>query len=344
MQQQTQRKQCRYLSNCSEGNKMKREFWVVLRETDHISLGLLQKANALAQEHGLDLFAVLVKTSISSEEARDLSAYGAIGIYQIHADPTDPSVEHSTAVTLMHLAKEKKPLVILFEYSVFSGSVAPQLAVLLECGITADCTDLLWDEKRGLLLIRPSFGGNRLAVNCSLQEPYLATVRRGVFPCLHAVYTPVDIPIYSISLKDEKKQIRLVEALETSIGVQLEDAKIVLSGGLGMGSRENFQMLFHLGKLLNVPVGASRAAVASGYASYRHQVGQTGVTISPEVYIAFGISGAVQHLSGILNAKKIIAVNLDPDAPIHRYSDYSVYTDCVAFIEELIKRMSRSTE
>lgn len=322
---------------------MKQELWVVLRETDHISLGLLRKANALAQERELDLFAVLVKTSISAEETRSLSAYGAIGVYQIPADPTNPSAEHSTAIALMQLAKEKKPLVILFEYSIFSGSVAPQLAAMLECGITADCSDLLWDENRGLLQIRPSFGGNRLAVNCSLHEPYLATVRRGVFPCLHAEYTPADIPIYTLSLKDENKPIHLIETLETSIGARLEDAKIVLSGGLGMGSRENFQKLFYLGEMLNVPVGASRAAVASGYASYQHQVGQTGATISPDVYIAFGISGAVQHLSGILNAGKIIAVNLDQGAPIHHYCDYSVYTDCVAFVEEMIKKVRHGT-
>ena len=117
---------------------------------------------------------------------------------------------------------------------------------------------------------------------------------------------------------------------------ELTGAKIVLSGGIGLGSRENFEKLFTLARLTGAAVGASRAAVAAGYASYMHQVGQTGVSVNPELYIAFGISGAVQHLSGIMGANRIVAVNTDPKAPIHSYCDCSVIADCVEVLDSLI--------
>ena len=227
---------------------------------------------------------------------------------------------------------------MLFEYSVFTSSIAPAIAAALRRGITADCTELAWDDAYGLLQIRPTFGGRETAVNISKSAPYIATVRKGVFGCKKTAVRTSAKTFVRLTLDDAGEEpFELLKVLEsTGSTSELTGAKIVLSGGIGLGSRENFEKLFTLARLTGAAVGASRAAVAAGYASYMHQVGQTGVSVNPELYIAFGISGAVQHLSGIMGANRIVAVNTDPKAPIHSYCDCSVIADCVEVLDSLI--------
>ena len=203
---------------------------------------------------------------------------------------------------------------ILFENSSFLADVAPAFAVSIGRGLTADCTDLRWDAQYGLLQIRPSFGGRRIAVNRSLSTPYLASVRRGVFG----------------SAPDGG----------SSGPLTLDVAPMIFSGGLGLGSRAAFARLALLAERCGAMLGASRGAVAAGYADYRFQIGQTGVSVQPKLYVAFGISGAVQHLSGILRAGQIVAVNTDPRAPILEYADYAVIADANQVIEKLLKRFA----
>ena len=316
---------------------MKKEFWALVTEADTCSLGFIQKAVRLAYERNLSPAVLFVSHDLSKEQKKSFENAGVEKIYHICTDINDINAETQLITTISNLIETLQPEALLFEYSTFTGSVAPAIASRLELGITADCTELVWDERDGLLQIRPTFGGRKLAVNKSTQKPYLATVRRGVFPYTNQHSAASQAKLICISVPEAEKHFEILEFIrEAGTNISLTSADIIVSGGLGMGNKENFAKLYELAELLDAAVGASRAAVASGYANYSHQVGQTGVSVSPKLYIAFGISGAVQHLSGILNAEKIIAVNNDPKAAIHEYSDYSIIADCNQFIDQLI--------
>ena len=264
-----------------------KELWLVSDSRAGVSKGLSEKGASLAAERGL--------------VCRELSVSGRT-----------PGDARRVCSELVRLYCVSLPEVILFENSAFLADVAPAFAVSIDRGLTADCTDLRWDAQYGLLQIRPSFGGRRIAVNRSLSTPYLASVRRGVFG----------------SAPDGG----------SSGPLTLDVAPMIFSGGLGLGNRAAFARLALLAERCGAMLGASRGAVAAGYADYRFQIGQTGVSVQPKLYVAFGISGAVQHLSGILRAGQIVAVNTDPRAPILEYADYAVIADANQIIEELLKR------
>lgn len=260
-----------------------KELWVVCGELGETELGLIKKGGELAAERGLALQVLSFSEQLPEEQ---------------------PGVRERLAA----MAERRKPEAILFERTPFFCDVAPAFAYELKRGITADCTELRWDDEYGLLQIRPTFGGRRIAVNRSLAPPYIATVRRGVFSA---------------------------GGLLRLSGESLDSASLVISGGLGLGGGKNLAALEELAVLTGAALGASRAAVSAGFAPYSRQVGQTGVTVRPSLYLAFGISGAVQHLSGIMEAGKIVAVNADPEAPIHQYADYSLIADAGSALELL---------
>ncbi len=316
---------------------MNREFWTVLAPADANSLGLAGRAVELAGERGLCPCAVLVGTEPEAMLPK-VFARGIEKAYLLELDAENINYERPCCRCLTALIRDKKPEAVLFEYSVFTSSIAPAIAAALRRGITADCTELMWDDTQGLLQIRPTFGGRETAVNVSKSVPYIATVRKGVFGCKKTAVRTSAKTVVRLTLDDAGEEpFELLKVLEsTGSTSELTGAKIVLSGGIGLGSRENFEKLFTLARLTGAAVGASRAAVAAGYASYMHQVGQTGVSVNPELYIAFGISGAVQHLSGIMGANRIVAVNTDPEAPIHSCCDCSVIADCVEVLDSLI--------
>lgn len=320
------------------------EFWCVLAPPDANSLGLVYKSVQLAQERRLVPCAVVIGRH-TEPVFGDLFSLGVRRIYAIDTDTDDVNAEYGCRKCLAELVRSRGPEAVLFEYSVFSGSVAPAMASELDKGITADCTRLRWDGDFGLLQIRPTFGGRKTAVNRSVSIPYIATVRKGVFALPGDVRRSDETgETLRITPPAERNCFRTLKVLESAVSdVGLSGAKIVLSGGLGLGSRDNFAKLHKLSRLTGAAVGASRAAVAAGYATYLHQVGQTGVSVNPDVYVAFGISGAVQHLSGIMGAVRIIAINTDPKAPIHSYSDYSVIADCGEVLDALIAGYSRDS-
>ena len=319
---------------------MKKEFLAFVTETDTTSLGFLQKAVSLASEKELIPAAIIVLNEFELEQREAIERVGVEKIYWLRADIDDINMEPTLISTISELVRKLNPEAVLFELSSLSSSVAPAVASVLGLGITADCTEFRWDEQDGLLQIRPTFGGRKIAVNRSVKVPYMATVRRGVFPYIHAREKHTHAELVYINVPEGEKTFEILEFIrEIGVNISLTSADIIVSGGLGMGSRENFAKLYELAELLQCAVGASRAAVAAGYANYSHQVGQTGLSVNPKLYIAFGISGAVQHLSGIMNAEKIIAVNNNPKAAIHEYSDYSVIADCNQFIDELIKEL-----
>lgn len=312
--------------------------WAVGGEVTPSFLGLVNKAAELARQKGLDTDAVVVRPELGAAEARSLRGAGAKRVLQLPLDCADLNAESAAASALAELWRREPPEFILFESSVFFCDTAPAFAALTGCGITADCTELRWDGEGRLLQIRPAFGGRKLASNICVSGSPVATVRRGVFHLEPASADPAEI-IRLSPLEASPSWTLLESCIDESRGPELGGADIIVSGGLGMGSREGFDRLYRLASLMGAAVGASRAAVAAGFAGYDRQVGQTGISVRPRLYIAFGISGAVQHLSGITAAGRIVAVNTDPRAPIHDYSDLSVIADCGEVIELLLQRL-----
>ncbi len=311
--------------------------WVIGSGVSPSLLGLTEKAAGLMHASGQTLSALIIGETLSGREAGMLAAAGASRVCHLPADPEDLNAVPAVLAVLVSLYERELPACVLFESSVFFSALAPAFACSVRCGITADCTDLALREDGRLLQIRPAFGGREQATNLNVAGTSVATVRKGVFQA-----GPSDAPgeaeILRLPAPEAAGPWTLTEKLaEEMRDVDLCGAPLIVSGGLGMGSRENFRRLYTLAALTGAAVGASRAAVAAGFAGYERQVGQTGVSVRPELYVAFGISGAVQHLSGITGAKKIVAVNTDPHAPIHDYSELSVVADCAEVLERLIR-------
>ncbi len=289
------------------------EFWVITGAVTESSAALAEKCRQLAEQKGLSLKIILVRKS------------GPLWV--------DAAVEALKKQWLL-----RRPDAIIFECDRFFSEVAPAFAFSIGRGITADCTSLEWDGRFGLLQIRPTFGGRKIAVNRSMDKPYIATVRVG---CFGRASTGLEgISVEELDVGESLSPIELLGYLShTEEQKSLQSSEIILSGGLGMGGKENFRKLRELARRIGAGAGASRAAVAAGYADYSSQVGQTGVSVQPRLYVAFGISGAVQHLSGILGAGTIAAVNIDPSAPIHDYSDYSLIADCGDVLDALLRKI-----
>lgn len=289
-----------------------RELWTVVEKIEDVSLGLIRKGVELSAQRGLK--PVVITVTGAGLQTQD-----------------------TASAQLAAMARACAPEAILLECSHFFSAVAPALAIRLGCGITADCTGLAWSPEHGLLQIRPTFGGRKTAVNRCISMPYIATVRRGTF--LKGDFSWPDEAVEHRVLKCETadESIQLLSYIERcSKAGPLESAERILSGGLGLGCRENFEKLRLLAEKTGSALGASRAAVAAGFATYDHQVGQTGASVHPKIYVAFGISGAVQHLSGILGAEKIAVVNTDPKAPICSYADYVLQADAAEVIDKML--------
>lgn len=292
----------------------------------------------MAAERSMVLSAVCIWENLTEEDISAVSAAGGQRILHLPLDGNSLYMERLAIDCLAETARREEPAFILFESSVFASAVAPALSACLGCGITADCTAVAWSEEgEKLQQFRPTVGGRRLAVIENREAPVIATVCKGVFAVSaslarrEAEVVRLDVPLGN-DVWSLKAQLQSACKSKGPSG-----ANIVFSGGLGMGNRDSFQKLFRLADKVNAGVGASRAAVAAGFTSYDHQIGQTGMTVRPQLYVAFGISGAVQHLSGMICSEFICAVNQDPKAPIHAYSDYSIITDCNKVLDALLR-------
>lgn len=241
----------------------------------------------------------------------------------------------SKAEILTRMIAEYSPHIVLFPATVMSSQVAAHTAARLDTGLCADCTEL-WMEGDLLVMHRPAFGGGVEAdIICPRHRPQMATVRPGSIkaaPPLSPV--PVRIPFTPDALPPDP--VELIASVAAAASENIREADIIVSGGLGVGSREGFKLLAELAKKLGGQLGASRAAVDAGYADWSRQVGQTGSIVCPKLYLAFGISGAVQHIAGMHAAKCVISVNTDPRAPIFEYSDYAIVGDWRDFAEKLL--------
>lgn len=312
------------------------EFWLLIDELCPASLRLVNACRELADERSLLLCVLRITYDLDPQEISSLSAAGAEHIICLHADASNINLYRQICDCIAVLARDRKPSVIIFENRGSLSVIAPMLAIALDRGITADCTDLRWDCAQGLVQIRSAFGEMLIAENISLDLPVIASVRPNAMSG-HFDHAPLcEAQVEKIDLEPGSFPFHLLHSeKDTAAQESLDRAKLIFSGGQGMGNSVNFSLLDELAFMTGGAVGASRAAVAAGFAPFSRQVGQTGTIVRPRIYFAFGISGAVQHLCGIAGSAVIVAVNLDPKAPIRRYCDYFIQCDCVSFAEQL---------
>jgi len=313
-----------------------------------VSLELVCKARELAGRLGVKAEAVLLGAEVSPL-VKTLHEHGCDNVFLAEDPRLDPYTALPYTKVIAGLAKEKQPDIVLFGATAVGRSLAPRIASTLLAGLTADCTDLQIDDfedriskrsfKDRLMQIRPAFGGNIIAtIATGWDGPQMVTVREGVMRLTEpeagrsGSVTPVPV-----ELTDTETVVHIVERIKEEKTVNLKGARIIVSGGYGVGSKENFKLIRDLAETLGGEVGASRAAVDAGWIDHDHQVGQTGVTVRPKLYIACGISGSVQHRAGMAGSAKIIAVNTDRAAPIFSVAHYGIVGDLNDVIPKMIK-------
>ncbi len=303
---------------------------------------LLGKGRELAEKRGTELVAVLLGHNIK-EKTEELIAYGADKVIFVDDPVLKDFLDIPYTKAFSILARKYKPEIIISGATVTGRSFIPRVAIELETGLTADCTGLEIDkETKGLLQTRPAFGGNIMATIITPDHlPQMATVRHKVMdPLIRDDKRKGEIIKENIdfsNLNHDSKYLEFVK--DDTQTINLTEADFVISGGRGVKNKENFVLIEELAKNLNAAVGASRAAVDSEWISYPHQVGQTGKTIKPKIYIAIGISGAIQHLAGMQSADYIIAINRDPDAPVFKVADLGLVGDLFEIVPQLIKKV-----
>lgn len=323
-------------------NEFSEVFWAVLDDTAPDALGFLSKSAALATEQGMACHAVLIAVECSEEDRTWLAAAGAEQIFHLPVDTCRCGSEQQVCQTLLCMFEAWKPRVILFLSSLFLCGLAPALAAVLRTGITADCTKLEWSAEGDLLQSRATFGGRTLATIKTNRQPVIATVRRDVFPPKDGMTHTEQAIFETIPVSQGVEMFTVLKVLTgKQMPRDIRQAEVIFSGGAGLGSKSVFQKLYTLAEHTGGQVAASRGAVAAGYAPFFRQVGQTGIIVRPRLYVAFGISGAVQHLSGMIDAKCIVAVNPDHNAPIHQVSDYSICADGEQVIDALISALEK---
>lgn len=301
---------------------------------------LLGVGRRLAGERNTDLSAILLGASES--EAMELIKWGADKVY-ISDDPKfrDFNDEPYSDV-LANLIKEHKPEIVLAGATAIGRSFFPRVAARLRTGLTADCTSLEIDKESGdLLQVRPAFGGNIMAtIFCPFNRPQMATVRPKVMK--RGQYDEARTgAIFHINTDSVNSRTKVLETIKevSNLTVNLQEADVIVSGGRGLGSQKGITLLNELAELLGGAIGASRAAVDDGFIPYSHQVGQTGKTVSPKIYFAVGISGAVQHVVGMMSSDIIIAINKNPDAPIFSVATYGIVGDAYEVLPMLIRKI-----
>jgi electron transfer flavoprotein alpha subunit len=309
-----------------------------------ITIELLGEGRKLANKLSKKLIVVVLGSDID-ENAKELAHYNVDKILYIKDNLLEKFSTEGYTISIAKLINERKPEIVLFGATSLGRDVAPRVAARIGTGLTADCTKLEIDPADNKFLqTRPAFGGNLMAtIICPKNRPQMATVRPGVME--RAEYTEKlngEFEIIPGTLTEKDIRAKLIDI--RSIGKRLTNligAKIIVSGGRGLKKPENFKLIEDLADALGGEVGASRAAVDAGWIDPSHQVGQTGTTVRPNVYIACGISGAIQHLAGMSESKYIVAINSDPNAPIFKVCDYGIIGDLnevVPAITESIKK------
>ena len=311
-----------------------------------VSLELLGEGRKIADKLGSKLTALLIGSKVQNL-VEDLSRHGADEVLVVDA----PELEHYTTdgytKAICELANAKKPNIIFIGATFIGRDLGPRVAARLETGLTADCTSLDVDVESGdLLATRPAFGGNLMAtIVCPDHRPQMATVRPGVFEKLPLGENDATVENVEIKFNSNDIRTKIVEIIkEHKDIVDISEANVLVAGGRGIGSEENFKMLKELAEVMNGSIAASRAAVEKGWVDKDYQVGQTGKTVRPNIYVACGISGAIQHAAGMQDSDMIIAINKDANAPIMKIADYAIVGDVNKVVPEFIAQLKAMKE
>ena len=309
-----------------------------------VALELLGEGRALADTLGQQLSAVLIGDRVESLAA-ELFAHGADRVYLAEHEALRNFTEAPYAQVLTDLARAERPNIILLGATAIGRSLAPRVAARLGTGLTADCTGLSADPATGdLHQTRPAFGGNVMAtILCPNHRPQMATVRPRVFcPLPRDGARKGDLRRWDLAKAAFDLRAKILEVLPAEgEKINLTEANIIVSAGRGLGDPKNLGLVRELADLLGATVGASRAVVDAGWISYPHQVGQTGKTVRPKIYVACGIHGAVQHLAGMQSSDVIVAINKNPEAPIFKVATFGIVGDVLEVLPMLIKELSR---
>ncbi len=322
-----------------------------------VSLELLTKGRELAKRLGVKLEALVIGSDLNGIEDQ-IFPYGADVVYKVADNRLYPYTSNPHAAILINLFKEIEPQVALMGATCIGRDLGPRVSSALHSGLTADCTSLeIGDHKDAktqkeyhdlLYQIRPAFGGNIVATIVNPEcRPQMATVREGVMkkeiadPYHKGEVINLDPAKY---VSDEDFVVEIIDRQIAKSKVNIKGAPIIVAGGYGVGSKENFQLLFDLADTLGAEVGASRAAVDAGFIEHERQIGQTGVTVRPKLYIACGISGQIQHIAGMQESSIIISINNDPNAPINNIADYVITGDIESVVPKLIKYYKKNSK
>lgn len=322
-----------------------------------VSLELLTKGRSLASQLGCKLEAIAASANTDGVD-KQVFPYGVDILHIFKDERLSPYSTLPHTSIMVELFKKEKPEICLLGATIIGRDLGPRVSSALGSGLTADCTSLeIGDHeikktgqvyKNLLYQIRPAFGGNIVAAIINPDHrPQMATVREGVMKkeILDPYYEGCIIE-HNVNdfVKDEDFVVEIIDRHVEKSKVNIKNSPIIISGGYGVGSKENFDLLFKLADVLGAEVGASRAAVDAGYVDHERQIGQTGVTVRPKVYIACGISGQIQHIAGMQDSSIIISINNDPDAPINAISDYVITGEVESVIPKMIKYYKKNTK
>ena len=322
-----------------------------------VSLELLTKGRELATTLGVKLEAVVLGHNLG-DIAKELAKYGADTVWRADDKEFAPFRTLPHTAVMCGLIEQEKPQIALFGATSIGRDFAPRVSSALFSGLTADCTQLVIgdhkDAKTGteyknlLYQIRPAFGGNIIATIVNPDHrPQMATVREGVMRKEYAAtpgageVKPID---WKKFLKESDLVVKILDRQIEERKINIKGASVVVAGGYGVGSKENFKLIHELAEVLGGEVGASRAAVDAGFTEHARQIGQTGVTIRPKLYIACGISGQIQHTAGMDQSSMIISINTDPDAPINKIADFAITGDLNEVIPKMIKYYKQNSK
>lgn len=327
-----------------------KDLWVFVETNEdgtakNVGIELLTPGKMMAGKQGGALVAVVIGSGVD-EAVKAASEHGADKIIVVDG----PEFKHYTtdayAIALCTLVEKYGPTSMLIGATNNGRDLGPRVSCRLHTGLTADCTALDIDEETGnVAWTRPAFGGNLMAtILCPNHRPQIGTVRPGVFKKSDAVEAKAEIVKEDLHVAEDQIRTQVLELIKDmdSENVDLEGAEIIVSGGRGVGGPEGFEPIKALAKELGATVGASRAAVDAGWIAHAHQVGQTGKTVGPKLYIACGISGAIQHLAGMSGSDVIVAINKDPDAPIFDVADYGVVGNLFEVLPVLTEEIKKA--
>lgn len=318
-------------------------------EVREVSQELLTKGRKLANELGVELHAVAIGTGIKGKVEEQVLPYGVDKLFVFDGEGLFPYTSAPHTDIVVNLFKEEQPQICLMGATVIGRDLGPRVSSSLTSGLTADCTQLEigpYDDKKSgqhheqlLYQIRPAFGGNIVATIVNPDHrPQMATVRSGVMQkCVYDGKSKKEVAYPDVKkyVSPEAFAVQVLDHHVEAAKHNLKGSSIVVAGGYGVGSKEGFDQLFELARVLHGEVGGSRAAVDAGWIDNDRQIGQTGVTVHPKVYIACGISGQIQHIAGMQDSNIIISINSDPEAPINKIADYVI----TGTVEEVVPKM-----